>query len=655
MKPIHRLGLLATLVVLAACTSAPVQKASEGGSELQVQGGADGIVRQLPSTGAVTFRALPEGVDNGLQNPEFSPISGLGEGSVTGQGLGGKVQINRSIFKGQRGRSAATVEPTGIGGGVSLQRQGLPSPQLLGSFDGLNHRQSRLANGGNQFSTEPPDQGLCVGNGFVLESVNTVLRVYDTAGNALTGAVDFNTFYGYPPAINRTTGRYGQYIYDPSCLYDSATGRWFAVTSSFAVKPDTGDFTGQTFLELAVSQTSDPTGAWTIYHLDTTNDGGNCPCLPDYPQIGADANGFYIATNSFPVFANGYNTAFIYAFPKKALASGASSVPLEVFQTQDPLGNPGFTVRPSVSPDAAFSRVAGGTEYFISSLAVNYDSGLDNRLVVWALTNTRLLNQIANPLAPRPKLSSKVVTINPYGVPEPVDQKAGDFPLGQCINDTTLDTPLGKGCWRYLFTKEPAHDEKLAQLDSSDTRVFRVTYLNGQLWGTLGTALSVGGKQKAGVAWFVLEPQLKTTGVEVSVANQGYVGVLNNNLIYPTLAVNKSGKGIISFTLVGVDYYPSLAFVGVNAQGTGAVQIVKEGLGPQDGFSGYKAYGNPPRPRWGDYGAATPDEQGNIWFAQEYIGQTCTLAQYASAPFGSCGGTRTTLANWGTRIGQAAP
>ena len=50
------------------------------------------------------------------------------------------------------------------------------------SFNGLNHREQRLANNGNQFSLEPPDQGLCVGNGFVMESINDALRVYDTAG-----------------------------------------------------------------------------------------------------------------------------------------------------------------------------------------------------------------------------------------------------------------------------------------------------------------------------------------------------------------------------------------------------------------------------------------------------------------------------------------
>ncbi len=51
---------------------------------------------------------------------------------------------------------------------------GIPNPfpnpvvnqnQGFFGFNGVNHRDQRLANGGNQFSVEPPDQGMCVGNG----------------------------------------------------------------------------------------------------------------------------------------------------------------------------------------------------------------------------------------------------------------------------------------------------------------------------------------------------------------------------------------------------------------------------------------------------------------------------------------------------------
>jgi hypothetical protein len=121
----------------------------------------------------------------------------------------------------------------------------------------------------------------------------------------------------------------------------------------------------------------------------------------------------------------------------------------------------------------------------------------------------------------------------------------------------------------------------------------------------------------------------------------------------------------MTFTLVGTDYYPSAAYALVDATGVASeVNIAAAGAGPTDGFTEYRAFLNDPahdniRPRWGDYGAAVTD--GNdIWFASEYIGQTCSLAQYYPAPpspagFGSCDGTRASLGNWDTRISKITP
>jgi hypothetical protein len=111
----------------------------------------------------------------------------------------------------------------------------------------------------------------------------------------------------------------------------------------------------------------------------------------------------------------------------------------------------------------------------------------------------------------------------------------------------------------------------------------------------------------------------------------------------------------MAFTLVGRGFYPSAAFASINAGGVGAVQLAATGLGPADGFTGYAVFNapNPARPRWGDYGAAVVDGS-NVWIASEYIGQTCTLKQYL-ATGASCGGTRTALANWDTRITEVNP
>src|SRR5260370_42451792 len=99
------------------------------------------------------------------------------------------------------------------------------------TFDGLNFHDQRFANNGNQFSIEPPDQGLCAGNGFVLESANDVLRIFDMKGNPLIGVVYLNTFYGYAAAVNRTAQpvTFGPSITHPSFYFDNDTQRWFHI------------------------------------------------------------------------------------------------------------------------------------------------------------------------------------------------------------------------------------------------------------------------------------------------------------------------------------------------------------------------------------------------------------------------------------------
>lgn len=149
---------------------------------------------------------------------------------------------------------------------------------------------------------------------------------------------------------------------------------------------------------------------------------------------------------------------------------------------------------------------------------------------------------------------------------------------------------------------------------------------------------------------------MSTSGqVGGDVVRQGYLALAGNNLTYPALAVRPGGSGVMAFTVVGRNHFPSAGYVSLDAGGTGPIHIVAEGAGPADGFTSYKAFvGDPPRTRWGDYGAAVTDGR-SIWIASEYIAQTCTLSQYlTTGAIGSCGGTRTSLGNWSTRITKIA-
>jgi hypothetical protein len=685
---LHSLAFL--VIALAACNASNSDvNTVDQGVDISAQS-IDGTNRQIPSAGTANLRSIGEGSDT-LQWPEFGPtvgdegsyVNGVNRAGLRSQSLATRLQqvVNRS--RSARGAYvAASAAPTRVEG-QGVMSLGSRTQKLL-SFDGVNLRDQRLANGGNQFTVEPPDQALCVGNGFVLESVNDVLRVYDTAGNPRTGVIDLNTFYGYAAAFDRTKvagqPRFGPSITDPVCHYDPDTKRWFHVVLTLETDAISGDLTFKNSLDVAVSDSADPTAGWHIYRVPVQNDGtdgtpnhgcskeadpsgnpvGNGPCIGDYPHIGADANGIYVTTNEYSFGGPEFKSANVYAFSKRALASGAASIRVVEFETVGAVnGKPGFTVWPAISPKNDDNDDYRGTEYFMSSNAAEEanGTGVSNEIVTWALVNTRSLDA----RTARVKLFNTVVPVTPYGVPPRITQKAGDFPVGQCINDTTLPTPFGPGCWQLFFNTQPPA-ETLSKLDGNDSRMQQVSYADGRLYGALDTAFSVGGTEQVGIVYFILNPRLQRSGLSAKVKRQGYVVVAGNSVTRPAIAVTRNGKGVMGMTLVGPDYHPSAAYAAIDEEsGVGSVQVAELGKGPQDGFSGYNAFAasGVARPRWGDYGAAATD--GNtIWVANEYIAQTCTLAQYfPNAPstlgLGSCGGTRVTLGNWATRVTQVKP
>ena len=312
------------------------------------------------------------------------------------------------------------------------------NPQIQVGFAGLNHFDQRTANGGNQYSLEPPDQALCVGNGYTVESVNSVLRVYSSAtGAPLTGVQDLNTFFRYPAAIDRATGIAGPDVIDPVCHYDPDHQRFIvAVTTLLADRQ--GNANGKNTIDLAVSNSGDPTGAWTIYHVPAQNNGKqgtpnhHCDlgfCFQDYPHIGGDANGVYITTNEYSTFGDSYSGAQIFAFSKAQLAAHPAKLTVTTVENLSVKGIPGFTVWPATSPAGQYATTWNGTEYFLSTIAgdgyeTGNPTGTANRLGIWALTNTASLNSSS----PALQLTSTLINSEAYVFPPMADQKSGPTP-----------------------------------------------------------------------------------------------------------------------------------------------------------------------------------------------------------------------------------
>ena len=563
--------------------------------------------------------------------PEVTPASvttvGTGtlssgvDGAEVPEGSSSELRVGPAVD--QQLPHSATIHHVDASG--TPRPQGLPVTvdTLPSGFNGISHRDQRLAGGANtQFSLEPPDQGLCVGNGSVLETVNDAVRVFTTAGTPVAATKPMNAFLGLAPEVIRSSPPvFGPFVSDPKCYFDPDTNRWFLTVTELDENPSSGAFTGGSHVFIAVSKTGNPAGSWTILSLDVADLGhANCPCLGDQPLIGADRNGFYVSTNEFgpiPSFSH-FNGAQVYAFSKTELEAASSGsvtgvqINVGALATPDP-GGIWFTLQPATSPNGVYAL---NTEYFLSSL--DFSSDLDNRIAVWQLTNTQSLNSAVPALS----LTHAVIGSEVYGQPPAAYQKPGEIPLGELVH-----SPLGL-------------------LNSNDDRMNQVVYAAGKLWSGVNTVVQTeNGPTRSGIAYFVVSPAIAAGAFSPTIAAQGYVSVNQENVLFPSIGVNGSGMAVMSFTVTGPDVFPSAAFSRISLSGgAGMIHVSGAGQDPEDGFTAYRAFGGGGTARWGDYSAAVADLSGKVWLATEYIPKAC-----ASAPQAGC---RTLFAKWGTFVTQ---
>ncbi|HLZ83572.1 MAG TPA: hypothetical protein VKQ54_08385, partial [Caulobacteraceae bacterium] len=408
--------------------------------------------------------------------------------------------------------------------------------------------------------------------------------------------------------INRSTGERGPFLSDPRAYYDAPTGRFFVV--EWATLNDTqGNPLNISVQFLAVSQTSDPTGSWFIYNFETTHQTlTGCPCLPDFQQLGLDANGVYITQNLFGITNGNFVGASMYALPKLGLENGGTYFVELPVQTND------FTIHPTVVPPGGqFASEAGGTEYFVETTDDLTQNGLSNVVNIWALSGTSSLNTSTPSLT----LNATAVTTQTVSANlVPAVQKDGPRPLGNSFGDAK------------------------PKLNPDDGRVSSTPlYLNGQIWAVASTAVTrSNGATGDGVAWWQFAASGGAPALAATVTSQGIISPGGRSLLYPAIALNTAGQGGIGVTVVSPGMYPSTGLIPMPEFARPTIHVAGVGALPDDGFTAYPQEGGNGVGRWGDYGAAAIDEYGDAWFANEYI-PPVTPAYPRSA-----------LANWGTFV-----
>ena len=160
-----------------------------------------------------------------------------------------------------------------------------------------------------------PDTDGDIGKDYFVQCVNSsYYQVFDKNGNTIGNPVDFNNLWA--PLGFTSFG-------DPIILFDQEYNRW--IITEFAP-------TGSNQLLIAISNTSDPLGTFTVYNFATPN-------FPDYPKYSIWKNTVYISTNE-----SGSSVHHLYFLDKDALMTGAATVRLQRIEIPGVNNSPGFMV-----------------------------------------------------------------------------------------------------------------------------------------------------------------------------------------------------------------------------------------------------------------------------------------------------------------------
>ena len=176
------------------------------------------------------------------------------------------------------------------------------APVLNLSIEGVNQT---TAGGGF-----PPDTEGATGTNHFVEVTNSHFDVYLKSNGLRVKSVSLASFIGY----------FTRALFDPRAVYDRTWNRWVITVDAF---PESA--TIQRYF-IAVSTSSDPTGSFFIYNINTTGFAGTNNFY-DFPQVGLDQDSVLFTANIFSP------TAFLgprlFAVAKALLYNGQGfSVPV---------------------------------------------------------------------------------------------------------------------------------------------------------------------------------------------------------------------------------------------------------------------------------------------------------------------------------------
>ncbi|MEM9533310.1 MAG: Ig-like domain-containing protein [Pseudomonadota bacterium] len=163
-------------------------------------------------------------------------------------------------------------------------------------FEGPDFDTNGNVTGGFFFS--PSDPTIAAGPNHLVVSVNSTIEIYTKTGIQVSSEslADFFT------DVNPLT-----FTFDPKVLYDQYEDR-FVVLTLEQTDIDNGDPANTSRIFIAVSDTNDPTGTWSVVEIDSAETFDSDPGVgtedhwADFPGLAIDEEAVYVTVNLFQFF-----------------------------------------------------------------------------------------------------------------------------------------------------------------------------------------------------------------------------------------------------------------------------------------------------------------------------------------------------------------
>ncbi len=228
---------------------------------------------------------------------------------------------------------------------VDLPAISLPTARTapLAAFQGIG-----------QTPLSPPDPTLAVGPSHIVQTVNSAVAFY-TKDGAVTFQAPLDST-GVPGFFETVGGR--EFVFDPKCTYDHLSGRFIIIALEVYG-------TTQSFIDIAISDDSDPNGVWHRYRTNSVigaTDG--MTFWADFPSLAFDEEAVYVVSNLFGLNNPNFGGTIFRTFPKALLMAGD---PVTFIDLREPF---------AISLQAAEPFGTNAAPYFVS-IASNTQIQLD--------------------------------------------------------------------------------------------------------------------------------------------------------------------------------------------------------------------------------------------------------------------------------------